>query len=134
MTATYAVSVESQLDLVRITLAGFFAEADVRAFVAARNDAHRQLRCGPNQHLTLVDIRDMKIQAQEMVGVFQQVLASPEHRSRALAFVVSPTLARTQLMRAVNGRDMCFFECEAEAKAWLFATPAAGRGMGATAA
>ena len=134
MTATYAVSVEPRLDLVRITLSGFFSEADVQSFVDARNEAHRALRCGSNQHLTLVDIRDMKIQAQEMVGAFQQVLASPEYHSRALAFVVSPTLARTQLMRAVNGRDVCFFEREADAMAWLLAAPLTSPGPSVSAA
>jgi hypothetical protein len=49
------------------------------------------------------------------------LLADPAHRSRRLAFVVSPTLVRSQLMRALASRDSRCFGEVAEAEAWLFA-------------
>jgi hypothetical protein len=121
MTASnFAIQVEPQRDLVRITLSGFFVPADVSAFVAARNKAHAGLRCTPNAHLTLVDVRGLKIQPQEAVTAFRAMLSAPEHRSRRLAFITSSTLARNQLTRAVGTRTAHFFVDAAEAETWLF--------------
>ena len=111
--------VEPQRDLVRITLTGFFTSDDVARFVAARDAAHRQLRCAANAHDTLVDMRKMEIQAQETVTAFQQVLADPRTRSRRLAFVVARSLARMQIKRAADTRTAAYFTTIDEAEAWL---------------
>lgn len=121
MSAQYTISVDPARDLVQITMSGFFTPEDVAEFVRARDVAHRQLTCAPNAHLTINDISGMKVQAQEIVGAFQGVLSSPSARSRRLAFVVSRTLARTQVVRALNGRDAQCFEDRNVAEAWLFA-------------
>ena len=107
--------------MVRQYLAGFFEAADVERVVAARNAAHERLTCGPNEHVTLVDVRDMKIQPQEIVQAFGAVLAGPRYRSRKLAFVFSQSLARMQLMRASEGRDARMFTDIDEAETWLLA-------------
>src|SRR5687767_5442344 len=102
-------------------MSGFFTEADIAAFVAARAKAHKALTCGPNQHLTLNDVRGMKIQSQDSVAAFRTMLASPQYRSRRLAFVVGPTLARHQLERAAAAADRdvrCFSDTVSAAK-WL---------------
>lgn len=101
-------------------MAGLFTPADIDAFLVARREAHRALGCGPNAHLTLNDLRGMKIQPQQSVSAFQDLLAAPEYRSRRLAFVVGPTLARNQLMRALASRQCQCFEDPAAAEAWLF--------------
>lgn len=119
-TPSFSFHVEPGRDLVRIVVAGFFTPADVLAFAAARNAAHTKLTCLANQHVTLSDVRDMKIQPQDAVAAFSTMLAAPEHRSRRLAFVVASTLARSQLARAAGSRDVRFFTDEAEAEAWLF--------------
>lgn len=121
MSADFSITVEPERDLVRIRMSGFFAEEDIQRFLAARREAHARLTCAPNEHLTLNDVRDMKIQSQEMVEAFRSMLASDSaFRSRRLAFVVSPTLARTQLMRAVDRRDARCFEGPWAAEAWLY--------------
>ncbi len=102
-------------------MAGLFTLDDVEAFLEARREAHAALGCAPNAHLTLNDLRGMKIQLQEVVAAFRELLAVPEFPSRRLAFVAGPTLARSQLMRALDGRDARCFEDLAEAEAWLFA-------------
>ncbi|WP_213982256.1 hypothetical protein [Sphingomonas sp. dw_22] len=105
MSAEYSIAVDPSRDLVRIRMSGFFTHADIEGFLAARNEAHAQLTCRPNAHLTLNDIRAM--------------LAAPDYRSRRLAFIVSSTLARSQLGRALAERDArCFEEPEA-AERWL---------------
>jgi hypothetical protein len=63
----------------------------------------------------------MKIQPQDSVVGFQEMLAAPEYRSRRLAFVAAPTLARSQLMRAIASRQARCFSHVAFAEAWLFA-------------
>lgn len=121
MSADYTITVEPERDLVRIRMGGFFTREDIAEFIEARRVAHAGLRCGRNQHVTLNDLRGMKIQSQDIVEAFRDMLAQPGFRSRKLAFVVSPTLARTQLLRAVAGRDVRFFEDSLQAEAWLLA-------------
>jgi hypothetical protein len=121
MDASFSFDVDPSRDLVRIAMAGLFLPASVARFVSARRAAHARLVCRPNRHLTLNDVRAMKIQPQDTVATFHAVLADPAFRSRRLAFVANPTLARSQLMRALAGRDSrCFADPEA-AEAWLFA-------------
>ncbi|THD36061.1 MAG: hypothetical protein E7773_08995 [Sphingomonas sp.] len=124
MTAHFTVAADPARDLVRIKMSGFFTPADIDAFYAARAAEHAKLTCGRNQHLTLNDLRDMKVQAQDVVAAFQSLLADPAYRSRRLAFVVSRTLARSQLMRALDRRVARCFEDAREAEAWLLAPDA----------
>ena len=121
MNASFSFEVDRPRDLVRIRMAGMFTQDDVAAFVEARRQAHAQLTCGPNQHLTLNDVRQMKIQPQDIVAAFRYMLSEPALRSRRLAFVAAPTLARGQLLRALQDRDARCFETVEEAEAWLFA-------------
>jgi hypothetical protein len=121
MSAEFSIQAEPARDLIRIRMGGFFSPGDIDAFLRDRVAAHAKLRCGPNEHLTINDIRDMKIQSQEMVDMFRDLLAAPDYRSRRLAFVVSPTLARTQLARAITGRNARCFEDFWSAETWLFA-------------
>lgn len=124
----FSVSVDVPLDLVRITLGGFFTQDDIQRFLAAREIAHAQLRCGPNQHLTLADVRGLSIQMQEIVGAWRQVLAAPEYRSRRLAFVQGQSLTRLQLQRAAVNRDVRYFNDMAKAEAWVLSADAADSG------
>jgi hypothetical protein len=120
MSASYSIRVEPGRDLVRIRMSGFFTPDDVAAFLDAREQAHRDLRCAANAHLTLNDISAMKIQSQDIVAAFRDMLSSNEFRSRRLAFVVGPTLARVQVQRACYGRAARCFDDVASAEAWLF--------------
>jgi hypothetical protein len=121
MGGKFHIDVDVARSLVRITMSGFFSEADIRAFLAERETAHRLLRCGPNEHVTLNDMRDMDIRSQEVVESFRSILAAPEYRSRRLAFVVTGSLSRIQLMRTISGRDARCFDDPWAAEDWLFA-------------
>ena len=120
MHANFSFDVDPARDLVIITLGGFFSRADIDAFLLARELAHGRLRCGPNQHVTLADVRAMQIQAQDIVAAWGDVLAGTAYRSRKLAFVQASTLARMQLQRAAAMRDVRYFTAMADAEAWLF--------------
>jgi hypothetical protein len=121
MAAHFTVRAEPSRDLIRITMSGFFNADDVQAFYEERAAQHARLTCGPNQHVTLNDVSAMKVQSQEVVAAFQDLLADAAYRSRRLAFVVDRTLARSQLMRALNGRTAKCFENRVTAEQWLFA-------------
>ena len=119
MAGTFSFRIDRSRDLVRITMAGFYTLEDIRAFLEARKKAHAALGCAPNAHLTLNDIRGMTGQPNTTVDAFAEMLAAPEYRSRRLAFVVGPNLARTQVLRALANRaGRCFTDPEA-AEAWL---------------
>ena len=128
MSAIFSIQAEPERDLIRITMAGLFTPEDIQLFYAEREIAHAKLTCGRNAHFTINDLRGMKIQPQESVAGFQQMLGAPEYRSRRLAFVIGQTLARSQLQRALAGRgpDVRCFDTVAEAEAWLFSGAVAG--------
>jgi hypothetical protein len=121
MKAEFSFDVDPLHDLVRIRMGGFFRPDDIANFLAARRAAHQALRCAPNAHLTINDIRRMEIQSQDIVDAFQAMLAAPDYRSRRLALVVANTLARSQAIRALESRDARWFEDPAKAEAWLLA-------------
>jgi hypothetical protein len=121
MKAHFSIRVDVPRSLVVITMAGFFAPADIARFVAARNDAHRLLTCGANQQVTLIDIRAMDIQAQDSVAAFRAVLVDPARASRRLAFVVPQSLARMQIQRAADSRAAHYFGSPEDAEHWLMA-------------
>ena len=121
MAGTFSFRIDRSRNLVRIKMAGFYTLEDIRAFLHARRKAHETLTCAPNAHLTLNDIRGMAGQPAETVDAFTEMLADPEYRSRRLAFVVGPNLARTQVLRALANRAGRCFTDPAEAEAWLLA-------------
>jgi hypothetical protein len=120
MDANFSIQVDVPRSLVRIVLSGFFEREDIARFIEARDEAHTQLRCGPNQHLSLVDIRMMNIQSQDSVAQFQAMLNNPVAISRRLAIVVARSLARMQVKRAAENREPQFFVDIADAERWLF--------------
>lgn len=124
MSADFSFDVDPSRQLVRIRMAGFFGPDEIARFLAVRLAAYDKLTCAPNQHLTLTDIREMKIQSQEAVVAFAKMLADPRFHSRRHAIVVASTLARMQVMRAVGERPQPYFQTVEEAEAWLFADEA----------
>ena len=129
MSAEFSIEVEPERDLVPIVMSGFFTPADIADFLEAHRVAHAKLRCPRNWHLTINDLRGMKIQPQDSVAAFQALLADPAYRSRRLAFVIGPTLARSQLARALSGRDARCFGTIVEAEAWLFSAASEERAV-----
>ena len=118
----FSIEVDRPRDLVMIVLTGLFMPEDMSAFLEARRQAHAKLACAPGQHITLTDLRSVKIMSQEMVDAWCAHLTDPNTRVRRLAFLVAPTLVRSQLVRALAARDQRntrVFQDSAEAKQWL---------------
>lgn len=127
MTATFSITADPARDLVRIEVEGFFTPDSIRRFFEERSVAHRRLTCGPNQHLTLVDLSRFAVQAQDTTKHFSAILADPAYRSRRLAFVTATALTRIQLQRTLGNRHADVFTNSAEAEAWLLETGPASR-------
>lgn len=119
MSAHYHFAIDPRQDLVRITMGGFFSEADIAAFARDQKRAYLELRCAANQHVTLVDMRAMQIQSQASVPQFQALMADPAMASRRIAFVVARSLARMQVKRATEGLPAALFMSAEEAEQWL---------------
>ena len=120
MQPTFAIDVDTSRHIIHIVMAGFFAPEDIARFRYARGLALERLTCGPNEHLTLIDIRGMQIQSQETVASFSQLFQERLHASKAVAFVVSRSLARLQAQRAAAGRNVAYFiDDVAAAERWL---------------
>ncbi|KQR80795.1 STAS/SEC14 domain-containing protein [Sphingomonas sp. Leaf343] len=118
--AHFSITIDPALHLMSIRMGGFFSEADVAGFDALLRDKVKTLTCGPNEHVTLVDVSDMKIQLQDIVQMFAKIVSTPRHRSRRLAFVTGSSLARMQTRRLTDRPDVEFFTDPDAAKAWLF--------------
>ena len=119
MAAEFSIQADRDHGIIRIRMTGFFTPHDIRRFLEARQLAHDSLGCAPNAHLTLNDIRGMTGQLQVTVDAFQEVLDDPRSQSRRLAFVVGPTLARGQLLRALGDRNARCFNDPVAAEMWL---------------
>ncbi|CAN5411474.1 hypothetical protein BH09PSE4_BH09PSE4_05850 [soil metagenome] len=119
LTPHYEIEVDPRLSLLHITLGGFFSLTDVDRLITDRNIAMKRLTCGPNQHVTLVDVSGCKLQSQDVVGAFMKAIVDPRSLSRRLAFVTESSLARMQVRRMVTREGTALFENVSDAKAWL---------------
>lgn len=127
----FTFTLDRERGLVRITMHGFWNLRDVEAFFETRRRALAELGLPRNQHMTLTDLRGMKIQAQDVILSFQQGLAVPEEKARKLAIVVDAAMARGQANRAIASVDTRYFTDPDAAEAWLFAGEPAARNRAA---
>jgi hypothetical protein len=109
-------------DFMQITLSGFFDADMIARLREVRVKARAELRCPPNQHVTLVDISGLKLQPQTLLPRFFSEIADPELRSRRTAFVVGRSVVRMQLRRVTVRDDLYVAPSVEAARAYLFAT------------
>lgn len=121
MSDKFTFTLERERGLVRISMHGFYGLEDVEAFFEARRKAHVELGLPRNTHVTLNDLRGMKVQQQDVIQAFQRGLAAPEEKARRLAIVVDAAMARAQANRAIASDDTRYFTDVETAEAWLFA-------------
>ena len=120
MTATHDIRLDPVRKLLTLTLTGFFDPAEVATVRADIAAGIAKLGCAPNRHLTLVNISDSKLQAQESVAAFGAIIVDPRFMSRKLAIVVGSSLARMQVRRILLRDDAECFASETAARSWLF--------------
>ena len=122
MDGSFHFRVDPARNLIVTTISGFFDDATYARYMAARAAAFRELRCGPNEHLSLSDLRGMNIQSQEIVTAFAAMLAQPTYQSKRLGLVIGSSLARMQLSRALGtraGGNAQVFQDYDEAEHWV---------------
>lgn len=117
--ASYSIEIDKARGLLRIAMSGFFLEEDVRRFSADKDTAINDMGGLSCHHSTLVDIREMQIQSQEIVTAFRRVLSAQTAIRKPIAFLVSPSLARFQIRRAAGDRKAEYFTSIEAAEAWL---------------
>ena len=120
MNAEFSVLVDRRRGALRVSMGGFFVPADVARFAEEVQRKLDQLGLPPNAHLMLCDVRRMKIQAQDIVAAFGQIVGNPRYRSKRLAFVTGSSLARLQAQRLPAREGVAYFSDPAAAEAWLF--------------
>ena len=94
-----------------------------RACAAAKEAAVDSLGAPYDAHSTLVDVRDFRVQPQEIFAIFTNFVATTKHKSRKIAIVGAEGTARMQFRRVAEReplRDgMRFFTDVREARDWL---------------
>jgi hypothetical protein len=123
MSASYSVNPERENNLLVVTLYGFFSVEDIALLRADLLRGIESLGCRPGQHLALHDIRDCKIQSQEVVNALRAMSDEKHVVARRLAIVAGNSLMRMQLKRILVGRDCRIFEDLGWARHWLLAKP-----------
>ena len=109
--------------IIFIRMSGVFAVDEAHACAAAKEAAVDSLGPPYDDHSSLVDIRDLRLQPQEIFAVFTNFVATTKHKSRRIAIVGGEGTARMQFRRVAERaplRDhMRFFTDTDEARDWL---------------
>ena len=105
-----------------LRMSGVMSIEEAHACAAAKEAAVERLG-PPYDHSTLVDIRDLRLQSQEVFAIFTNFVASTTHKSRKIAIVGGEGTARMQFRRVAERAplrdDMRFFTAVDEARDWL---------------
>ena len=108
--------------LIFLRMEGVLSVDEAHACAAAKEAAVESLG-PPYVHSTLVDIRDLRLQAQEIFAIFTNFVATTKHKSRRIAIVGGEGTARMQFRRVAERAplrdDMRFFTEVGEARDWL---------------
>lgn len=109
--------------IIFLRMYGAFTMEGARECAAAKEAAVVALGPPFDDHSTLLDIRDFRVQPQEIFAIFTNFVATTKHKSRKIAIVGGEGSARMQFRRVAESAplrdDMRFFTAVAEARAWL---------------
>lgn len=113
--------------IITLRMSGTFTVDEACACAVAKEAAVQALGPPYNAHSTLLDIRDFRIQPQEIFAIFTNFVAMTKHKSRKIAIVGGEGTARMQFRRVAEREplrdDMRFFTALRDAHAWLQARP-----------
>jgi hypothetical protein len=108
--------------LIHLRMSGVLAIDEAHACAAAKEAAVESLG-PPYVHSTLVDIRGLRLQPQEIFAIFTNFVTTTKHKSRKIAIVAGEGTARMQFRRVAERAplraDMRIFTGADEARAWL---------------
>jgi len=108
--------------IIALRMSGLFTIDGARECAAAKEAAVDSLG-PPYAHSTLLDVRDFRVQPQEIFAIFTNFVATTRHKSRKIAIVGADGTARMQFRRVAERDplrdDMRLFTDVREARAWL---------------
>ena len=113
--------------LIYLRMSESFSIDEARACAAAKETAVDRLGAPFDDHSTLLDVRDFRIQPQDIFSIFTNFVAMTKHKSRKIAILGGEGSARMQFRRVAEREplrgDMRFFTAIAEAEDWLRLKP-----------
>ncbi len=119
----YEVEINHADRIIFVRMGGVFSLEEAIACAAAKESAVESLGPPYEAHSSLVDIRDLRIQPQEIFAVFTNFVATTKHKSRRIAIVAGEGTGRMQFRRVAESaplrNDMRFFTGVQEAHEWL---------------
>ncbi|WBO22353.1 hypothetical protein [Sphingomonas abietis] len=115
-------TIDPHRKLIRTTFSGFLTADEVMEWSRQEQAAVVAMGCGSGGFLLLVDSSGCAIQTQEVIGLFQQLVATSEYKARRIAIMRGSSLTRMQTRRIAGDKDYIgHFETITEAEEWLFA-------------
>jgi hypothetical protein len=109
--------------IISLRMIGGFTMEGARACAAAKEAAVDSLGPPYDDHSSLVDVRDLRVQPQDIFAIFTNFVAMTRHKSRRIAIVGGEGTARMQFRRVAEREplrnDMRFFTAVREARDWL---------------
>jgi hypothetical protein len=104
-------------------MGGVLSIQEAHACAAAKERAVVSLGIPYDDHSTLLDIRDLRLQPQEIFAIFTNFVATTKYKSRRIAIVGGEGTARMQFRRVAERTplrdDMRFFTSVEDARQWL---------------
>ena len=113
----------SQADrIISLRMIGGFTLEGARQCAAAKEAAVDSLG-PPYAHSTLVDVRDLRVQTQDVFAIFTDFVAKTKHKSQRIAIVGGEGTARMQFRRVAEREplrdNIRFFTAVSDARDWL---------------
>lgn len=109
--------------IISVRMSGGFTLDGARECAAAKEAAVDGLGPPYDAHSTLVDVRDLRVQTQDVFAIFTNFVAMTRHKSRKIAIVGGEGTARMQFRRVAEREplrdNMRFFSALGEARDWL---------------
>ena len=109
--------------IIVLRISGVLSIDDARACAAAKEAAVESLGPPYDDHSTLLDVRDFRVQTQDVFAIFTNFVAMTKHKSRKIAILGGEGTARMQFRRVAEREPlregMRYFTDANEARAWL---------------
>ncbi len=123
MSQSYCIEPDFAAGLLSVTLHGFFSIDNVASMRFDLRAGIKELMRRPGDHVSLYDIRECKIQSQEVVSALRAMSDAKGVVARRVAVVTGSSLMRRQLPRILVDREARFFQDLEGAREWLLEKP-----------
>ena len=124
----YEIETSAEHRIIYLRMFGSFTVESALECAAAKEKAVERLGPPFDHHVTLLDVRDFRIQTKDVFAVFTNFVAQTKHKSRKIAIVGGDGSARMQFRRVAEREPLRdgirLFGAVEEARDWLEAKAA----------